>query len=159
MKAAIKCRTSERWVEELPLVFLGMRTAYKDDIKATSAELVYGQPLRLPGEFFGEEEKKNNPSSDFVQHLSETMSRLKTTTSFAPQKYKSFRIQSVSALYTRICAHRCSQETALAALRRTVRGGEKKRENDRFENQWKGKNDRYELSQASIRNGRSGTRR
>ncbi|XP_053596584.1 uncharacterized protein LOC106693959 [Microplitis demolitor] len=31
-------------------VLLGLRAAWKDDIQATLAELVYGEPIRLPGE-------------------------------------------------------------------------------------------------------------
>ena len=37
-----------------PLVLLGIRTAYKSDVKCTAAELVYGTTLHLPGEFFTE---------------------------------------------------------------------------------------------------------
>lgn len=50
MKAALRCQQS-RWTEALSLVLLGIRSAWKDDLEATSAEMVYGQPLRLPGEF------------------------------------------------------------------------------------------------------------
>ncbi|KAL7639599.1 UNVERIFIED_CONTAM: hypothetical protein RMT77_010100 [Armadillidium vulgare] len=48
--AAHPCR--ERWTEALPFVLLGIRSAMKEDLQCTSAELVYGSPLRLPGEFF-----------------------------------------------------------------------------------------------------------
>jgi hypothetical protein len=34
----------------LPLVLLGIRTACKEDLQASTAELVYGEPLRIPGE-------------------------------------------------------------------------------------------------------------
>jgi len=36
----------------LPLILLGIRTALKQDISSTAAELVYGTTLCLPGEFF-----------------------------------------------------------------------------------------------------------
>lgn len=49
LKAAIRCHQS-RWTEALPAVLLGIRSAWKDDINATTAEMLYGQPLRLPGE-------------------------------------------------------------------------------------------------------------
>lgn len=52
LKAAIACHSTPNWVEVLPWVLLGIRSAYKDDIKASTAELVYGEPLRLPGQFF-----------------------------------------------------------------------------------------------------------
>lgn len=51
LKAAIMCHESPNWTESLPLVLLGMRSAFKEDIQASPAELLYGEPLRLPGEF------------------------------------------------------------------------------------------------------------
>ena len=48
LRAAIMCRAQERWTKALPLV-LGMRTAFKD-LQASVSELVYGEPLRIPGE-------------------------------------------------------------------------------------------------------------
>ncbi|KAL4084490.1 hypothetical protein QTP88_028303 [Uroleucon formosanum] len=51
LKAAIKCHQKDRWTETLQTVLLSIRAAWRDDIKSTSAELVYGEPLRLPGEF------------------------------------------------------------------------------------------------------------
>jgi hypothetical protein len=41
-KAVIICRAQESWTEALPLVLLGMRTAFKEDLHASVAELVYG---------------------------------------------------------------------------------------------------------------------
>ncbi|KAL7640064.1 UNVERIFIED_CONTAM: hypothetical protein RMT77_009478 [Armadillidium vulgare] len=43
---------SERWTEALPFVLLWILSAMKEDHQCTSAELVYGSPLRLLGEFF-----------------------------------------------------------------------------------------------------------
>ena len=40
------------WVDALPLVLLGIRTALKEYLLATAAEMVYGTTLRLLGEFF-----------------------------------------------------------------------------------------------------------
>ena len=36
------------WFDELPWVLLGIRTFPKEDFKASSAELVYGEPLTVP---------------------------------------------------------------------------------------------------------------
>ncbi|GBP68782.1 hypothetical protein EVAR_83515_1 [Eumeta japonica] len=54
LKAAIVCHENANWVESLPLVLLGIRSALKEDLQTTSAELLYGEPLRLPGEFLDE---------------------------------------------------------------------------------------------------------
>lgn len=56
LKTALKARlTSNNWVEELPWVLLGLRTAPKDDLGYSSAELVYGEPLTVPGELLPSE--------------------------------------------------------------------------------------------------------
>ena len=53
LKASLKCRLSgPNWVDELPWVLLGLRTAPKEDLRSSSAELVYGSPLTVPGDFF-----------------------------------------------------------------------------------------------------------
>lgn len=51
LKGAIKCHATERWSEILPTILLGIRAAWREDLKASAAEMVYGQVLRLPGEF------------------------------------------------------------------------------------------------------------
>ena len=63
LKAAIKCHRDGQWSRTLPSVLLGMRSAWREDLNATSAELVYGEPLRLPGEFLMEP-----PQETTVQH-------------------------------------------------------------------------------------------
>jgi len=50
LKAAIMCHAEEKWTEALPVVLLGIRTAYKEDLQSSAAELVYGEPLKVPGE-------------------------------------------------------------------------------------------------------------
>ena len=40
----------KHWTESLPMVILGIRTALKEDIHCTAAELVYGTTWNLPGE-------------------------------------------------------------------------------------------------------------
>ena len=39
---------------------LGLRNSYKEDIQTTAAEMLYGIPLRLPGEFFVDTENNTN---------------------------------------------------------------------------------------------------
>ena len=45
-------KNSPNWMEELPVVMLGLRTAFKEDLGSSSAELVYGTILWLPGGFY-----------------------------------------------------------------------------------------------------------
>ncbi|XP_076299334.1 uncharacterized protein LOC143218180 [Lasioglossum baleicum] len=51
LKAAIRCHENIRWTEVFPTILMGIRSAWKEDLKTTSAELVYGETLRLPGSF------------------------------------------------------------------------------------------------------------
>ena len=52
LKTAITCHEDGRqWLDLLPTVLLGLRTCLKEDLKCSPAELVYGAPLRVPGEF------------------------------------------------------------------------------------------------------------
>ena len=51
LKSAIMAHKSKDWCKLLPLILLGLRNIFKEDIKATPAELVFSQSLRLPGEF------------------------------------------------------------------------------------------------------------
>ncbi|GFO41228.1 Pol polyprotein [Plakobranchus ocellatus] len=52
LKAALKARlTGNNWVEELPWVLLGLRTVLRENLGYSSAELIYGEPLTVSGEF------------------------------------------------------------------------------------------------------------
>lgn len=46
------CTDPTNWYDRLPHILLGLRAAYRDDLNCSAAELVFGQSLRLPGEFF-----------------------------------------------------------------------------------------------------------
>ena len=54
MKASLKAKlgSDTNWCDTLPVVLLGMRAAVKQNINCLVAEMVYGEQLRLPGEFF-----------------------------------------------------------------------------------------------------------
>ena len=70
LKAALKCsQDPTHWTKALPMVLLGIRTTLKQDLKCTTAEMVYGTTLRLPGEFFSHSTVHNdiNPSSYSTQ--------------------------------------------------------------------------------------------
>jgi cleavage and polyadenylation specificity factor subunit 1 len=53
LKAALRTKLdTDNWVDILPVVLLGIRSAPKEDIGFSSAEIVYGAPLRLPGCYY-----------------------------------------------------------------------------------------------------------
>lgn len=76
-----------RWADSLPLVLLGIRTAFKEDLGCTCAELVYGTMLRLPGEFFTDTHMpiEHGP---YVTQLKSTMQRLKAVPPRQPRRRK-----------------------------------------------------------------------
>ena len=51
--------TSAAWMDELPWVLLGLWTMPKDDLGTSSAEMVYGAPLTVPGDFISPPTKVN----------------------------------------------------------------------------------------------------
>jgi len=59
-------------------VLLGLRTAYKDALQASAADLVYGEPLRIPGELLMSEPVDIDPST-FIQLLRSRINKLRPT--------------------------------------------------------------------------------
>ncbi|KAJ8911439.1 hypothetical protein NQ315_005752 [Exocentrus adspersus] len=78
LKAAIKCHKDNNWVEKLPLILLGVRTAIKEDLESTAAEMVFGSTIRLPGEFFSNCKQKDG-TSEYVNKLREHIRNVKPT--------------------------------------------------------------------------------
>ena len=69
------CHANDQWTDSLPLVLLGIRTAYKEDLQASTAELVYGEPLRIPGALVAFPQRVE--ASAFIQQLRHHMTQLR----------------------------------------------------------------------------------
>lgn len=52
LKSALKAYNTDQWTKALPILLLGFRAVFKEVLQATTAELVYGKSIRIPGEFF-----------------------------------------------------------------------------------------------------------
>lgn len=77
LKGAIMCHSTTHWTEVLPLIHLGIRSARKADIQASPADLVYGEPLRLPGQFFASTDDHNTAEiTDLATRLRSHMNKL-----------------------------------------------------------------------------------
>lgn len=98
-KTAIMCHNTPDWTNILPTVLLGLRTSYKEDVKTTSAELVYGTTLRLPGEFFIDDETPLHPQF-FIEKFREQMRQVRSAPTAHHIKHKAFAHKT---LYT--CTH------------------------------------------------------
>lgn len=76
VKAAIRCHNNSDWTSTLPIILLGLRTVFKEELGATPAELVYGTTLVLPGEFLAEPENKHSPN-EYVNNLKDKFKSLR----------------------------------------------------------------------------------
>ncbi|XP_041786236.1 uncharacterized protein K02A2.6-like [Anopheles merus] len=80
LKAAICTKNTAHWTDHLPIILLGLRTAYKDDIKASPAELVYGSTLKIPAEFFNSSPMTSLPdTTEFTKLLKYAMNTIRPT--------------------------------------------------------------------------------
>ena len=65
LKGSLRARlVDSTWQDCLPLVLLGLRSAWRDGPDASPAQMLYGTMLRLPGEFV--------PSPEFNSHRSQS---------------------------------------------------------------------------------------
>lgn len=78
LKAAIMCYKTKDWCAVLPLILLGLRSTFKEDLKSTPAEMLYGTTISLPGQFFTEYIPKSE-QSEFVKSLKEQMASIRPT--------------------------------------------------------------------------------
>ena len=63
------------WMAHLPLVLLGIRSSIREDGDVSPAHLVYGTPLRLPGQLLVDPPVSKNPLSSFASDLESSLSR------------------------------------------------------------------------------------
>lgn len=77
LKAAIRCHEKKGWAECLPLVLLGFRSVFREDLNSTAAELVYGSPISLPGELIYTKANPICTEHNFVEKLRDHMNNLK----------------------------------------------------------------------------------
>jgi hypothetical protein len=77
LKAALMAHDDESWYMALSTVLLGLRAQYKADLQASAAELVFGEPLLLPGEFLGKSEQTDETAPEFVLTLRKRMADLR----------------------------------------------------------------------------------
>ena len=88
LKAAFKCHLKKStWAEALHLVMLSIRTSLKLDLGCSSAELVYGTTLRIPGAVFVATEVTQLPNpTNYVQTLKYFMNSLQPVPPRVSQK-------------------------------------------------------------------------
>lgn len=105
MKASLKARlTGPDWTDELPWVMLGIRTAPKEDLGSSSAELVYGTPLTVPGEFIPAAKGNQETPTTMLTRLREkvgTLSPVPTSRHGQPTTYIPPNLQDCQYVFLR----------------------------------------------------------
>ena len=83
LKASIRASLRDSsWQDTLPLVMLGLRSAWKEGPEASPADLLYGTELRLPGQFVpGAEISDTTPISAIVSSFQQKMRFTRTAPS------------------------------------------------------------------------------
>ena len=108
LKGGLKARlVGSNWVDELPIVLLGIRATLKEGLSCSSAELVYGTTLRLPGDFFSDPVFVD-PSS-FISRFRQSMQSqqfVPTQWHGSPNTYLPPDLHSASHVYVRRDAHK-----------------------------------------------------
>lgn len=102
-KVALMCHGNTNWMDVLPVVLLGLRTCYKEELDSSVAELVYGTTLRVPGEFFSSEEMASNPRI-FVEDFRVIMQKLRplpTSHHIKPQLFRYKNLYDCSHVFLR----------------------------------------------------------
>ncbi|UYV66380.1 hypothetical protein LAZ67_4001492 [Cordylochernes scorpioides] len=77
LKDSLRCHDSTSWSMKLPLVLLGIRSSLREDLNTTTAELVYGKPLPLPGTFFEDPPSASSPTEPWLEDFKRAMASLK----------------------------------------------------------------------------------
>ncbi len=64
------------WMDELPIVLLGIRSTWKEDLDLAPALLTYGTNIRVPGDFLPSCADKVTPNNNFVRDLQQNLRKL-----------------------------------------------------------------------------------
>jgi len=74
LKDCLRAKLSdERWTTDLPLIMLSVRAAQREDVGASSAEMVFGETLALPGGLFLP--PSANSDVDYLKSIRASMAR------------------------------------------------------------------------------------
>lgn len=90
------------WGDKLPFVMLELRNTIKQNLKCTSAQLVFGTPLTLPGQIFSNT-TDDIPSSNFVSDLKQKMTDVIYTPTRAYHKPYYVPVDLHQAEYVFLC--------------------------------------------------------
>ena len=102
LKAAIMAHESPNpWIITLPAVLLGVRSAVKERLGRSAAEMIYGTTLRLPGEFTKQYTvDANTDLENYSDKLRVAMSRIRLCLPRDTQQHNIFQFKEIAT-----CTH------------------------------------------------------
>ncbi|ROT85277.1 Transposon Ty3-G Gag-Pol polyprotein [Penaeus vannamei] len=108
LKAALMARcTKSDWKAQLPWVLLGIRTSPKEGLQVSPAEMVFGEALTVPGEFFPSlDTPTDSEHLTKLRHAVEKYRPCTQTHSTSPSQYLPKLIHSCKYVFVRNDAHR-----------------------------------------------------
>ena len=111
LKAAIMAHESPNpWTITLPAVLLGVRSAVKERLGRSAAEMIYGTTLRLPGEFTKQYTvDANTDLENYSDKLRVAMSRLRLCPPRDTQQHNIFQFKEIAT-----CTHVFLRRIAIA---------------------------------------------
>lgn len=91
LKASLVARCNTvHWSEELPFVLLGIRASIREELGTSPAEIVYGQPIKLPGEIVINRSNEVVDPTNLIDRLKTYMQNIKPTDTKVPEKMKEY---------------------------------------------------------------------
>ena len=73
LKGALRARLAGPfWMDQLPVVLLGIRASWREDADTMPAQLLYGEALQLPGEMIPDVQPVGKPPEGFLRDMQET---------------------------------------------------------------------------------------
>ena len=128
LKTSLKARLKgPNWIDELPWVMLGLRTTPKDDLDTSSAELVYGEPLTVPGDFVSSRTVPWSPQEQLKTLRSQVYHKapVPTSTHGTPRSNIPKELLSAKFVFIRHDAHRTPLQRPYDGPFQVIAAGEK----------------------------------
>ena len=77
-------------------MLLGIRAAWREDLGATTADLFYGESIRLPGEFLASRALPEGDAAEYVKDLRQHFRRLRPTNGTRHGERRTFVFKDLS---------------------------------------------------------------
>ncbi|GFS05908.1 cation-transporting ATPase [Elysia marginata] len=126
LKAALKTKLKgPNWADELPWVLLGLRTVPKEDLQVSCSELVYGEPLTLPGQFVDPNPTAFSTKFDPFRSLVKRLIPLPMTHHCTPKTTDQQSLKDARFVFIRRDGHRGPLQRPYDGLFQVISAGDK----------------------------------